>query len=234
MKGLGNDRTAGLNSFVRLAELMGAKVYIADGGEINFPEDHPLNYGSTGHMFGASSLPLIQDSDFCLVLGCYLLPEVFPYLGDIFSPDAVVVHVDTNPNNIAKNHRVDHSFVCRPAAFIDQLLVALNTNLNSNYETESRRRMERLCTESPVKHSRVEDTYQFTPPFPSEQYDDRTTYMRSGYFIKSLAEKLPHDHIIFDEALTNSPPVSRLIPGREPGDKMMTRGGSSALDSLVR
>lgn len=163
MKGLGNDRTAGLNSFVRLAELMGAKVYIADGGEINFPEDHPLNYGSTGHMFGASSLPLIQDSDFCLVLGCYLLPEVFPYLGDIFSPDAVVVHVDTNPNNIAKNHRVDHSFVCRPAAFIDQLLVALNTNLNSNYETESRRRMERLCTESPVKHSRVEDTYQFTP-----------------------------------------------------------------------
>jgi benzoylformate decarboxylase len=50
--------------------------------------------------------------------------------------------------------------------------------------------------------------------------------MRSGYFIKTLAEKLPADHIIFDEALTNSPPVGRLLPGRVPGEKMMTRGGS--------
>jgi len=117
--GLGNKRSVHLDDFVSLAEHLGAKVYLADGGEINFPEDHPLNYGSTGHMFGSASLPLVQEADFCLVLGCYLLPEVFPHLGDIFRDGAMVVHVDTNPDNIAKNHRVDCSFICRPGAFID-------------------------------------------------------------------------------------------------------------------
>jgi thiamine pyrophosphate-dependent acetolactate synthase large subunit-like protein len=225
--GVGNNRSDNnLGNFVRLAEHLGAKVYEADGGEINFPEDHPLNYGSTGHMFGSASLPLIQEADFCLVLGCYLLPEVFPHLGDIFSPDTLVVHVDTNPNNIAKNHRVDQSFVCNPAAFIEQMLELLESKPDPIFEAVAQQRQARLIAESPLHHSTVEDLYQCEPPLPSEQYDDHTTYMRSGYFIKTLAEKLPADHIIFDEALTNSPPVGRLLPGRVPGEKMMTRGGS--------
>ena len=224
--GLGNKRSANLDNFVKLAEHLGAKVYEADGGEINFPEDHPLNYGSTGHMFGSASLPLMQEADFCLVLGCYLLPEVFPHLGDIFSPDTTVVHVDTNPSNIAKNHRVDESFVCRPGAFIEALLKGLENKPDPNYCEIARQRRERLIAESPLNHSTVEESYQCVPPLPSDQYDDRTNYMRSGYFIKVLADKLPANHIIFDEALTNSPPVARLLPGRVPGEKMMTRGGS--------
>ena len=50
--------------------------------------------------------------------------------------------------------------------------------------------------------------------------------MRSGPFIKRLSEKAPENTIIFDEALTNSPPVSKYFPGRKAGDRMMTRGGS--------
>ena len=225
-KGLGNNRSVGLDPLVKIAEQLGAKVYEADGGEINFPEDHPLNYGSTGHMFGSSSLPIIQETDFCLVLGCYLLPEVFPHLGDIFNPEATVVHVDTNPNNIAKNHRVDQSFVCRPAAFLEQLLNVLESNPDPVYDASAKERRELLIKNSPINNSNVEELYQVVPPRPSEDYDDKTVYMRSGYFIKTLADKLPADHIIFDEALTNSPPVGRLLPGRKPGDKMMTRGGS--------
>ena len=211
--GLGNSQAAGLGSFVKLAEQLGAKVYEADGGEINFPEDHPLNYGSTGHMFGSASLPLIQEADFCLVLGCYLLPEVFPHLGDIFKPEAFVVHVDTNPGNIAKNHRVDQSFVCRPGAFLDQLLATLERHPDPAYEAAASERRERLIANSPVHHSTVDAVYQSVPPRPNQDYDDRTVYMRSGYFIKTLAEKIGPDHIIFDEALTNSPPVSRYLPG---------------------
>ena len=50
--------------------------------------------------------------------------------------------------------------------------------------------------------------------------------MRSGYFIKTLSQILPENSIIFDEALTNSPPVNRYLPGKKPGDRMLTRGGS--------
>ena len=99
----------GLDPLVQLAETIGAKVYSADGGEVNFPENHLLNYGSTGHMFGSSSLPKMQDCDLCLALGCYLLPEVFPHLGEIFKASTKVIHIDVDPSNIAKNHRVDVS-----------------------------------------------------------------------------------------------------------------------------
>ena len=73
-------------------------------------------------MFGSASLPITKSCDLCIALGCYLLPEVFPELGDIFNDDAKIVHVDTNVNNIAKNHRVDISYVSRPGSVIEKLL----------------------------------------------------------------------------------------------------------------
>ena len=45
-----------------------------------------------------------------LVVGTYMLPEVFPELGDIFAPGAKVIHIDLNAYEIAKNHPVDSGF----------------------------------------------------------------------------------------------------------------------------
>lgn len=224
--GLGSANDRGLSQIVELAERMGAKVYEADGGEVNFPRNHPLYYGSTGHMFGFSSLPLIQEADFVLALGCYLLPEVFPHLGDIFSPGTVVVHADTNTNNIAKNHRVDHSYVCRPLAFIEALLRRLKAESSLDFEQAAAERCRLHAEASPRTNSKVPELYEATPKLPADAYDDHNNYMKSGYFMKTLAEVLPQDSIIFDEALTNSPPLEYFIPGVKPGSKMMTRGGS--------
>lgn len=217
--------TGGVEKIVDLAETLGAKVYSADGGEINFPDDHLLNYGSTGHMFGDQSLPIMQSCDLCLTLGCYLLPEVFPHLGDIFNEDATIIHVDTNVDNIAKNHRVDISYVAEPHSVVSGLLPILKS-LSSSWHNAAQQRRLKLESESPVVHNNVDENYQVEPPYPSETYDGINRSMRSGYFIKTLADKLPKETIIFDEALTNSPPVNRYLPGQKPGDRMLTRGGS--------
>ena len=224
--GLGSRENHNLSAFVELAECLGAKVYEADGGEINFPRTHPLYFGSTGHMFGFSSLPLIRESDFVLVLGCYLLPEVFPHLGDIFTPGTTVVHVDTNTDNIAKNHRVDTSFVCSPYAFIESLLDVLRPAVTPDYQQAAASRLESHRRESEAKTSSIPVTFEAEPALPAEAYDDKTNYMKAGYFMKALSERLPGNAIIFDEALTNSPPLSYFMPGREPGERLMTRGGS--------
>ena len=217
--------TGGVEKIVDFAETLGAKVYSADGGEINFPDDHPLNYGSTGHMFGDQSLPITQGCDLCITLGCYLLPEVFPHLGDIFDDKATVIHVDTNVNNIAKNHRVDISFVAEPHSVIGGLLPLLKA-LPLNWHDSVNQRRIKLESESPVRNNNIDEIYQVSPSFPSDIYDGIETSMRSGYFVKTLSLKIPENSIIFDEALTNSPPVTRYLPGRRPGDKMLTRGGS--------
>ena len=45
-------------------------------------------------------------------------------------------------------------------------------------------------------------------------------------FVDALALKVPADVIIFDEALTSSPPLQHAIPARKAGAYFTTRGGS--------
>ncbi len=208
-----------------LAELCGARVYLADGGEINFPEDHPLYFGSTGHMFGDNSLKITRDCDVCLVVGCYLLPEVFPHLGDIFSPGTKVAHLDDNPGNIARNHRTDVSVLGNIRTLLGQLVGELRQSEPDQMArfSELRQANERRKAELPDS---VAALYGLDPEIKDEAYDNKTQFMASGYFFERLAALLPSNAMLFDEALTNSPPISRYIPGRATGDKLWTRGGS--------
>lgn len=90
----------------QVAELIGAEVYGVDFGDVIFDTTHPLYQGTTGHMFGSYSLPITSKGDINLIVGTYMLPEVFPETGDIYAPGAKVVHFDLNSYEIAKNHRL--------------------------------------------------------------------------------------------------------------------------------
>jgi len=212
-------------SLLQLAEIIGARVYMADGGDINMPEDHPLYFGSTGHMFGEASLPITTDSDCVIAIGCYLLPEVFPHLADIFSPTAKVLHLDSNPLNIAKNHRVDLSLVGEINGLISQVVECLA----QASEATLARFKENNTHNRKLKQQRVsniESVYGLKPDVADDDYDGKTVFMASGEFCRELSLQLPDDAVIFDEALTNSPPISHYIPAQKLGDKYWTRGGS--------
>lgn len=212
-------------SLIQLAEMIGARVYMADGGDINMPEDHPLYFGSTGHMFGEASLPITTNSDCIIAIGCYLLPEVFPNLADIFSPSAKVLHLDSNPFNIAKNHRVDLSLVGEINGLISQIVESLaqasEATLARFNETNVRNRKLKQ-----QRVSNIESIYGLKPDVSDDDYDGKTVFMASGEFCRELSLQLPEDAVIFDEALTNSPPISHYIPAQNLGDKYWTRGGS--------
>lgn len=212
-------------SLVHLAEMIGARVYMADGGDINMPEDHPLYFGSTGHMFGDASLPITTNSDCVIAIGCYLLPEVFPHLSDIFSPHAKILHVDSNPFNIAKNHRVDLSLVGEINGLISQLVDSL---AQASEATMARFKANNIHNRKlkEEKVSNIEAIYGLKPDVPDEDYDGKTVFMASGEFCRELSLQLPSNAVIFDEALTNSPPISHYIPAKDLGDKYWTRGGS--------
>ena len=214
-----------IQPIVDFAELIGSKVYSADGGEVNFPDNHLLNYGSTGHMFGDQSIKITKECDLCIVLGCYLLPEVYPTLGDIFNNETKVIHIDTDVHNIAKNHRVDLSFVSKPTTVINRLIPEIKS-LSLDWLSLAKKRKDLYESESPVLINKIDENYGTEITIKDELFDDKNHFMRSGFFIKKLSEILPKETIIFDEALTNSPPIGRYIPGKKPGERMLTRGGS--------
>ena len=201
----------------RVAELLGAEVWGADAGELNMSYEHPLYQGSTGHMFGFASRPIMEKGDVNLVVGTYILPEVFPIVGDIFAPEAKVIHVDLNAYEIAKNHPVDLGVVADPKLTLAQLADALDGAISAVQKAQAQERVKEMAAAKDKKHA-------------AEREQDAATRdqvpMTFARFMEELAPLLPEDVVIFDEALTSSPAVTRYVPPTKPGHFFQTRGGS--------
>ncbi|MDJ0581609.1 thiamine pyrophosphate-binding protein [Crocosphaera sp.] len=201
----------------RVAELLGAEVWEADAGELNMSHTHPLYQGSTGHMFGYSSLPTTSKGDVNLVCGTYMLPEVFPELGDIFKPGAKVVHIDLDAYEIAKNHPVDLGLVSDPKLTLAKLATALEGMMTAEQKAAAQGRTDEIGQAKEEAHKQaVAADQEVRESFP----------LKFSAFAQVLAEHLPKDAIIFDEGLTCTPDFTRYFPPTLPDHYFLTRGGS--------
>ncbi|MCG5219449.1 thiamine pyrophosphate-binding protein [Streptosporangium sp. KLBMP 9127] len=180
----------------KVAELLGAGVWLADTSVVNIDAGHPLHRGPLGHMFGEVSAAAVGNADAVLVVGTYLFPEVFPLLDSPFATGARVVHIDLNAYEIAKNHPVDLGLVADPQATLAALAAELERRNGP---------AKRLVTAAPAARPQGTSVYE--------------------QFLAELAEQVP-DPIIFDEALTSSPALVRQFPPRGIGRYFLTRGGS--------
>lgn len=200
-----------------VAELLGAEVHGVDAGELNLPYDHPLYGGQTGHMFGAASRSIFARGDVVLIVGTYVAPEVFPELGEVFAPDAKVIHVDLDAHAIAKNHRVDLGVVADPKVTLAALATALAARLTAAQRDRAAGRWQDLAAAKQADTDRAKAadaaTFEAGP-------------LSAARFMSELAALVPADTIVFDEALTNSPALTRYLPPRHPGTFFQTRGGS--------
>jgi benzoylformate decarboxylase len=201
----------------KVAELIGAEVYGVDFGDVIIDTSHPLYQGTTGHMFGSYSLPITTKGDANLIVGTYMVPEVFPEEGDIYAPGAKVIHFDLNAYEIAKNHRVDLGVVSDPKLSMKALAEALEAAMTEEYKAAAAARVESI-SDAKAKKLALE--------FEKDQHQKGKSPLQMSQFAEVLAQKLPADAIIFDEALTSSPAITRYIPPRQAGNYFVTRGGS--------
>jgi benzoylformate decarboxylase len=201
----------------RVASLVGAEVWEADAGEVNLDYAHPAYMGMTGHMFGFHSLPITSKGDVNLVAGTYVLPEVFPELGDIFAPNAKVIHVDLNAYEIAKNHPVDLGVVADPKLTLGLIADELEKILTPDQKSAAAARLQSFSDAKAKAAAAAMD---------ADKAVRDAVPLHMSRFMEELAKHLPKDAIIFDEALTNSPPISRYFQPHHTGQYFLTRGGS--------
>jgi thiamine pyrophosphate-dependent acetolactate synthase large subunit-like protein len=200
-----------------LATLIGAPVYGVEFGDFIMDTTHPLYQGTTGHMFGSYSKEITQKGDYNLIVGTYMLPEVFPELGEVFHPDATVVHIDLNAYEIAKNHRVDIGIVSDPKMTITALIAEVMLIQSADFKSKAESRLKVFAEIKKQAHQKE---------LALDNMLDKDGPIQMPMFTQILAKKLPQDYVIFDEALTNSPAITRYIPPKTPGDIFYTRGGS--------
>ena len=201
----------------RVAELLGAQVWGADCGELNMSYAHPLWQGQTGHMFAAQSRPITQRGDVNLVVGTYMVPEVFPELGNIYAPGARTIHIDLNSDSIAKNHAVEIGMISDPKVSLAALAVALESRLDAAARGRAAVQMAEMGA---AKETRRQEELE------KDRLKVGASPLSFSTFMETLAHKLPADTVIFDEALTNSPALTRHWPPKTVGSFFQTRGGS--------
>ena len=201
----------------RIAELLGAEVWGVDSGELNMSYAHPLYQGQTGHMFGFSSHPVTFKGDVNLIVGTYMVPEVFPDLGNIFAPGAKTIHIDLNAYEIAQSHPVDLGMVSDPKLTLAAIIRVLEAKMLPGQKQAAQERAWQLGAEKTQKTNMQKQ---------ADQALLNSTPLQASQFMEALAKALPEDAVIFDEALTSSPELTRYITPTHPNTFFQTRGGS--------
>ena len=205
------------DELARVAETLGAEVWGADASEPNLPFTHPLWKGMLGHMFGPSSAKVTTKADAVLIAGTYVFPEVFPNFEDVFAENAPIVHIDLNAYEIAKNFPVDLGMVSDPKLTLGALADALAARMTEPEKQAARMRLDA---------SRAANDAALQKQLEHDQSVRDEVPMHASRFMEELAKHVPQDVIIFDEALTVSPDVTRYMPPVLPGHFFQTRGGS--------
>jgi benzoylformate decarboxylase len=210
--------TAGAqDELARVAELLGAAVWGADSSEVNLSYSHPLFKGMLGHMFGSASSKVTLLADAILIVGTYVFPEVYPNLEDVFAPGAKTIHIDLNGYEIAKNFPVDLGLLSDPKLTLAALAETLDRQLSSGQRqaAQARTAASAAANQSTLAQQRERDaTVRDEVP------------LHASRFMAELAQQVPPDVMIFDEALTVSPDLIRYMPPTLPGHFFQTRGGS--------
>jgi benzoylformate decarboxylase len=205
-----------------VANLLGAEVWGANSSEVNMNMASPLYGGLLGHMFGFDSAAHIRTADAVLICGTYVFPEVFPNLKDTdeFQPTARIIHIDLDAYEIAKNYRVDIGVVADPKESLGRLATALNATMTPKERSAANARTEAIG-------KRKQDALQAAKDKDTAHQNDEPPPM--GIFARELAKHLPAGAMVFDEALTSSPDLTRYIVAEAPGTYFQTRGGSLGL-----
>ncbi|WP_037859228.1 thiamine pyrophosphate-binding protein [Streptomyces sp. NRRL S-340] len=201
----------------RLARTWGAEVWGADWAEVNLSAAHPAYAGQLGHMFGDSSRKVTAAADAVLIVGTYALPEVYPALDGVFADGVPVVHIDLDTDAIAKNFPVDLGIAADPKRTLDGLAHALERRM----DPPARARAEEWFTRRSAQRAR-----ELAEGRRGDEAAFAPDALPTAAFLQELARRLPEDAVVFDEALTASPDLSRHLPPTRPGHWHQTRGGS--------
>jgi thiamine pyrophosphate-dependent acetolactate synthase large subunit-like protein len=204
---------------VAVAEQLGAVVWGGNCSEVNMPASHPLFGGYLGHMFGADSKPILSAADAVLVCGTTVLPEVFPSLDGVFSDTAKVIQFDLNSYEIGKNFPVAIGAIADPRKALESLAEALRRGMSTEQQQHAQNRLrQRQAAKLAERGKAIDKDARLRDHVP----------LHGSRFMADLAERLsrlPEPALIFDEALTHSPELTRYIPQDSIGTYFQTRVG---------
>ena len=203
---------------VRVAEMLGARVYAARYSAVNFPTSHPQFMGTVRLGF-PSSRELLSSPDVVLMVGklasgYYMFSE--PPLR-FFGPNTKLIHVDSDANDVGKAQPTDVGVIADPKVALGHLADALETGMSGSALEAAKGRRTSLSEEKAALGTAWERRLK-------ERWDIRP--MSAERMMTEIAKALPPDTIIADDAVTTREALYHALEFDEPGSTFGARGGA--------
>ena len=201
---------------VRLAEMLGAKVYASFYSQVNFPTSHPqfLGLASPGMPAGKS---LLEDADAVVAVGMPVFPGYFYFSGSVLKPGVNLIHIDSDATQIGRTEPTDVGIVADPRTAMTALSDALELRMSGAAKESAIGRAasvaEEKAAQDAVWQARLDARQDISP-------------MSTERMMTEIAAALPDDAIIVDDSVTTRSSVFGALDFDEPGSLLGITGGA--------
>jgi benzoylformate decarboxylase len=199
-----------------LAELIGAPVY-QEGipSRASFASAHPLFQGNMQRL-APHIRKALEAHDVLFSIGGDLFTQSLPTKVDPVPPGLKIIHLDTDPWELGKNHPVDIAILAEPKSTVPELTEAVRKLLGKDGEAHAQRRREAIEKDTA---GRLQATRK-----EAEGFSNRTP-LHPLALMKAIGEIVPKDVIVVEEALSSSDRMRSLIPSNDARSWFGLRGG---------
>ena len=203
---------------VRVAELLGARVYASFSSEMNFPMSHPQF--DSGVMLGfKSTRQLLSKGDVVLMVGklstqSHLFSDAIQLFMD---PGTKLIHMDVDPTEVGKSQPTDVGIIADPKVGLAELAEALEGSMSGSLKETVKGRAATLAAEKDVARAAWEQQVR-------ERWDHRPMF--DDRMAAEIAEVLPEDVTILRDASTSGTALAQVFQFDKPDRLFGMQGGA--------
>ncbi len=213
------DRAAQSESsqeIVKVAEMLGARVYATNYSEMNFPTGHPQFLGALNPSM-PDSKKIIGSSDVVLAVGTNVFSGFFYFSGPALGANTKLIHVDQAYEEVGKSEPTDVGIIADPKIAMAELIDALESKMSGDEKEAAKGRILTVSEEKAgIKRdwqSRLERDWDNQP-------------MTADRMMHEISNALPDDTIIADDSITSRGSIHSSMEFNEPGSIYGIRGGA--------
>lgn len=199
-----------------LSHLLGAPVYGSDFTNMSASFKDPLFMGLTGHLFSDRTVSITREADVILAVGTPLFPELFPTHEPYFKPGSKLIQIDLNDWELGKNFATDTALRADPKLTLAAVIALLKQQVTPDLVTRAKQRATTITLEKQAQWDAIEA--QFALKVGS-------TPLSMPEAMKTIAQSLPKDIVVFDESITAIMPFLHYFQPDEIDSYFMCRGG---------
>ena len=201
---------------IELAELIGAPVYTEFvPNTASFPSSHPLYRGALVRL-APEVRKVLEQYDVLFSVGGDLFTLSLPSDVDPMPADITLIHLDLDPWELGKNYPAAAAIFGDPKATLPDITAAVRERMPSGARAAARERLDRaakaIAAEREALKAKARSFAEAQPVQPLA-------------LLAAVADTLPKDAVVIEEALSSGPGIRQLIRSDDPQSFFGLRGG---------